>query len=98
MDVEQLAKPKHSWFTCELQAHIMKKRTNYSQVQVVHIYCDGSIDAANLVVTCSSITTLPLLSMLTLKFQEGFQIMSSTRAELYGSTCHTWGSPYHSFP
>lgn len=46
VDVEQLAKSKHSWFPRELQAHFIQKLTNYSQVHALHFYCDGSIDGS----------------------------------------------------
>jgi len=46
VDMNNLTQPKHAWFPHELRAHFMEKLTNYSQVQAVHVYCDGSVDGS----------------------------------------------------
>ena len=46
VDIEELAAPKHNWFPHELKHHFMHKLCNYSRVQAVHVYCDGSVDGS----------------------------------------------------
>ena len=46
VDIEKLAAPKYNWFPHELKDHFMQKLSNYSRVQAVHVYCDGSVDGS----------------------------------------------------
>ena len=84
--IEKLSKPKEQWYVCELKAHFLEKLSQYPGRQVVHVYCDGSVEGTK--TGCGLFVREHFSSQ---EFQD-YEIskrlpnnLSSTRTELYAT-------------
>ncbi|MPC39408.1 hypothetical protein E2C01_032943 [Portunus trituberculatus] len=84
VDIQSLHQPKREWLPHVLQDMFMTKLSKYSQVQDIHVYCDGSVNGSRS--GCGLFIRDYIFANLYTDTEVSRRLpapMSSTRAELY---------------
>lgn len=84
IDIEKLCPPKAQWCEHVLKAHFLQKMSIYPRRQVIHVYCDGSVEGSKtgcgVVIRDYSLTNEYTEYTISKRLPDN---LSSTRAELY---------------